>query len=339
MRLAGTEKQRDEALEALVLQQEIGEELERERKRNKKHLASLQDTNETILRQRDEAQRVVIHLRALIDGQAHHMEHIVRSLNDAPEISGYAEEGYSEDDGDRGPGTVRPSPLASRRSSRASSRTASRASTVDGRGLDVEDVNPDMERRFFNSPLTMKRFSQVSVADVADRHLRDKTDAIADIIRNISEQCAAAVEGLHLAQVAAHDHSTSDSEDEDDDRELASGTHEQEIRDDASLLSPNDALSSIPPTPDLIHHRSSTAMSMASTQAPERLSIQYQDIDVPTKIVEADDTDMNRHAHNEGDDGVSHHLSLEKTQKENAIKNTEGIINRAGARVSAFGTA
>ncbi|RPA93413.1 hypothetical protein L873DRAFT_58914 [Choiromyces venosus 120613-1] len=336
MRLAGTEKQRDEALEALVMQQEISEELDRERKRNKKQLSSLQETNETILRQRDEAQRVVIHLRALIDGQAHHMEHIVRTLNETPEVQGYVEEGGypSEDDIDRGQATVRPTPQASRRSSRASSRTASRASTVDARGWDVEDVNPDMEKRFFNSPLSMKRFSQNSVADVADRHLRDKTDAIADIIRNISEQCAAAVEGLHLAQVAAHEHPNSDSEDDDeDDRESTSGTHEREIHDDASLLSPNDALSSIPPTPDLVHHRSSTAMSMASTQSPERLSIQYQDIDVPTKIVEADDTGL------DGDDGMSHHISLEGAQKENAIKNTEGIINRAGARVSAFGTA
>ncbi len=44
---AGTEKQRDDALEALVLQQEIAEELERERKRNKKELSALQHTNVT----------------------------------------------------------------------------------------------------------------------------------------------------------------------------------------------------------------------------------------------------------------------------------------------------
>ena len=87
VRLSGTEKQRDDALEALVLQQEIAEELERERKRNKKELSALQHTNITILRQRDEAQRVVLHLRALIDGQTHHMEHIVKSLSQAPEIS------------------------------------------------------------------------------------------------------------------------------------------------------------------------------------------------------------------------------------------------------------
>jgi chromosome segregation ATPase len=39
-RLSGTEKQRDDALEALVLQQEIAEELERERKRNKKEISA-----------------------------------------------------------------------------------------------------------------------------------------------------------------------------------------------------------------------------------------------------------------------------------------------------------
>lgn len=324
------------------MQQEIAEQLERERKRNKKDLAALQDTTETILRQRDEAQRVVIHLRALIDGQAHHMEHIVRSLNDAPEVSGYIEEGYDGEDQEHpGQATVRATPIPSRRSSRASSRTASRASTVDARGLDVEDVNPEMERRFFNSPTYMRRFSQNSVADVADRHLRDKTDAIADIIRNISEQCAAAVEGLHLAQAAAHDnHVSSDSEDDDEDRESVSECeprhqhqhqqqHDRLSVDRTSLLSPT----SIPPTPDLIH-RASTAMSMASTLSPERHSMQYHDIDIPTRIVEAEDSES---VHNVDDS--EHHLALQKVQKENAIKNTEGIINRAGARVSAFGTA
>src|ERR1700761_6068088 len=87
VRLSGTEKQRDDALEALVLQQEIAEELEKERKRNKKDISALQHTNTTLLRQRDEAQRVVLHLRALIDGQAHHMEHIVKSLNETPEAA------------------------------------------------------------------------------------------------------------------------------------------------------------------------------------------------------------------------------------------------------------
>src|SRR6201999_1016617 len=71
LRLSGTEKQRDDALEALVLQQEIAEELERERKRNQKDLSALQHTNSTLSRQRDEAHRVVVHLRSLINGQSH----------------------------------------------------------------------------------------------------------------------------------------------------------------------------------------------------------------------------------------------------------------------------
>src|SRR5271170_3969870 len=97
VRLSGTEKQRDDALEALVLQQEIAEELERERKRNKKELSALQHTNLTILRQRDEAQRVVLHLRSLISGQTHHMEHIVRSLVKTDELADYVEEGFEDD--------------------------------------------------------------------------------------------------------------------------------------------------------------------------------------------------------------------------------------------------
>ena len=32
-----------------------------------------------------------MHLRALIDGQAHHMEHIVKSLNEAPETAEFAD--------------------------------------------------------------------------------------------------------------------------------------------------------------------------------------------------------------------------------------------------------
>lgn len=100
VRLTGTEKQRDDALEALVLQQEIAEELERERKRNKKELAALQQTSATMVRQRDEARRVVLHLRSLIGGQSHHMEHLVRSLTTPDEMM--SELGESFDDGEDG---------------------------------------------------------------------------------------------------------------------------------------------------------------------------------------------------------------------------------------------
>lgn len=100
VRLTGTEKQRDDALEALVLQQEIAEELERERKRNKKELAALQHTNHTITRQRDDARRVVLHLRSLIGGQSHHLEHLVGSLTKPENDNDLAHEvegGYEDD--------------------------------------------------------------------------------------------------------------------------------------------------------------------------------------------------------------------------------------------------
>src|SRR5690606_16226362 len=73
-----------------------------------------------------------------------------------------------------------------------------------------EDVTPEMESKFYDRSGSQRnslhrRYSNISVADVADRHLRDKTDAIAHIIRNISAQCAAAVEGLQLAHDAARE--------------------------------------------------------------------------------------------------------------------------------------
>ena len=320
VRLSGTEKQRDDALEALVLQQEIAEELERERKRNKKELSALQHTNVTLLRQRDEAQRVVLHLRALIDGQAHHMEHIVKSLSTAPELSEYIEEGFEEvPEEEEGPkpaedtlkeDTGRVSKRQSLRSSYSRSnpsRSVSRATTVDGKHLDGEDVSPDMEDRLLSNPGALRRLSQLSMADVADRHLRDKTDAIAYIIRNISEQCAAAVEGLQLAQRA-------DSEDGDGPREHVSTkaassvkadsvngdaqpstAHGSEFGDDngSVYLDPGRG-SSVPPTPDLVHNRSSTSLSMnSSSTTPERHSIHTYKAedphDVPMRIVEGED--------------------------------------------------
>ena len=336
MRLAGTEKQRDDALEALVMQQEVAEDLERERKKNKKELNELIRTNQNVQRQRDEAQRVVIHLRALIEGQAHHMEHLVRSLTDTEP------EDFIEEEDSNGQITARQTPFMSRRasrtSSRSSSRTASRASTIDPKGLDSDDVTPDMERRLVNSP-SMKRFSQMSWSDVADRNIRDKTDAIADIIRNISEQCAAAVEGLHLAQAAAAQEeeairsgSSRDTDDEEDEEKEERERERQEaIRqrrrstiDESSLLSPTH--SSVPPTPEL-SHRSSTAMSMTSTLTPDRHSLGYNELDVPTRIVEAEDC-ISEH----GEDTAYLEVVRDK------MRNSDGIINRAGARVSAFGT-
>ena len=339
IRLSGTEKQRDDALEALVLQQEIAEELERERKRNKKELAALQHTNLTLLRQRDEAQRVVLHLRSLISGQTHHMEHIVRSLVKPDELVDYVEEGFEDEveelddiaeEGAREEGALGDSKAFD---SRASSR-ANRRSKM----LDPEDVSPEMEAKLLSSPKrNSKRFSQLSVIDVADRHLRERTDAIAHIIRNIADQCAAAVEGLQLAhdaeveaeelaQKQQHMKRSSNLSAISDDGHSAQGS---DVGDD-SLLHPGGRASSIPPTPDLVHNRSSTSMSIASsTTTPERASQQYNvGSDIPTKIVEDDDEEV----HGRSD--------VEVPQEAGVVNKNhhESLIRRpAGARISALG--
>jgi hypothetical protein len=349
-RLSGTEKQRDDALEALVLQQEIAEELERERKRNKKELSAMQHTSSTLLRQRDEAQRVVLHLRALIDGQAHHMEHIVKSLSTAPELSEYLEEGYNEDEEDETLSHVsseadakseatdqvvqrvvqRATSQQFRRAAsqqfRGPSRSVSRASTVDGKIIDGEDVSPDMEDRLLNNPLARNRMSTLSMADVADRHLRDKTDAIAYIIRNISEQCAAAVEGLELAR-----HAEDGSEIDPNEANRSSGkspagtlrkvssthgrqsstnssqvasSHGSDFGDDQSsvyLGASSSRTISVPPTPDLVGPRSGTSMSMTSASTtPERYSLQHypkEEPEIPTRVAEADEDVEEIHGH------------------------------------------
>ena len=181
-----------------------------------------------------------------------------------------------------------------------------------------------------------KRLSTASFFDVADRHLKDKTDAISHIIRNISEQCQAAVEGLQLAQDAelgslrsprrqsnlsvansddSHDHSTTTSE-AGEDSHLRTGR-----------------ASSIPPTPDLIPNRSSTSMSFASTvTTPERSSQQYNihnvHHDIPTKIVEDDE------------DEYAERSETEAAAPEPGLmgKHAESLMHRpAGARISALG--
>lgn len=309
VRLSGTEKQRDDALEALVLQQDIAEELERERKRNHKELVALKSTNAALLRQRDESQRVVLHLRSLIDGQTHHMEHIVRSLNKTPEISEYGGEdlgadGYSDLEDNQS--TDGKEPSASTHIRKLTPRAHSRASTTNGESPPegVEDVTPEMETSFFNPPHN-RSTSRLSIAGVADRHLRDKTDAIADIIRNISEQCAAAVEGLQLAHSAEND---SDAEDHLAAEQPSTPSNERQRKDSltpseqhsatgdsSSFLRPTDGThsrtSSIPPTPDLVPHdphRSSTSMSMtsASTGTHDRTSGSYAAAHAGPKIIE-----------------------------------------------------
>ena len=323
LRLSGTERQRDNALEALVLQQGIAEDLERERARNRKELAALHHTTQTLVRQRDEAQRVVLHLRSLINGQTHHMEHIVRSLGTAPELSDYIQEGYEDisDDDDDEEETEEyageEERLKDRRLSRVMKsdlRSTKRVSTPGS--VDVEGVTPLMENELLSSgKRNSKRFSQLSLSDVADRHLRDKTDAIADIIRNISEQCAAAIEGLPLANEEVEE-----DESEVEDAKLGhsredSGTmgnlalsEDGHLAADGRLgnghLTTTSEHSSIPPTPDLEHQRSSTALSMAST-APttvtDRTSLQNQQD--RTKIVESENDAVEK-VHGDADEGI-----------------------------------
>ncbi|KAJ5718520.1 hypothetical protein N7488_004166 [Penicillium malachiteum] len=295
LRLSGTEKQRDDALEALVLQQEIAEELERERKRNQKEIGALQHTNSTLGRQRDEAQRVVLHLRSLINGQSHHMEHIVRSIGSASEITEMVEQGYddvAEDSSDNRSVKSAEVTVKEKTSSKEISQKPS-----------VNHMSPELEQHLLNLGKDHKTLARLSITDVADRYLRDKTDAIADIIRSISDQCAAAVEGLHLAQDAEDEetesthkvhhhhqrHSAQNLGSEYDDGRTTRAT--SEISDvDNNSLHPDIRHSSIPPTPDLVHNRSSTSMSMVSSSTfPERSSQQYGPGDIPTRIVEDDD--------------------------------------------------
>lgn len=279
---------------------------------------------------------MVLHLRSLISGQTHHMEHLVRSIGNSPELAEYIESGYDEEDGDlediaeESKGEENGEKDASY-DSRASSR-AHRRSKING-----EEMTPEMEARLASGLRNSKRFSTQSIVDVADRHLRDKTDAIAHIIRNISEQCAAAVEGLQLAhdaeveaeelqlqKIRGHRQSNLSTVTASDDGHSAQGS---DVGDD-SLLHPSGRASSIPPTPDLIHNRSSTSMSIASTTTtPERNSQQYNiGADIPTKIVE--DSDEEIEGRSEGEGGMSG----------NEVTGKGSLLHRpAGARISALG--
>ncbi|KAL2175337.1 AEX-3 domain-containing protein [Thermothelomyces heterothallicus CBS 202.75] len=348
-RLAGTEKQRDDALEALVLQQEIAEELERERKRNRKELSALQHTNMTIARQRDEARRVVLHLRSLISGQHHHMEHLVKTLTSPEELAAEIEAGF------------------------AAQEEAEAAAIAEREGMEESDA-----RFIKNLTLARRRISTQTFIDVADRHLKDKTDAIAHIIRNIAEQCQAAVEGLQLAQDAelgrpqssasrARDLSKSrrgsslSVAPSDDGNASSTSTATSDVGDDSSsvtLLRPHSGrTSSIPPTPDLIPNRSSTSMSFASTTAttPERTSQQYllqlhggggnghgqQQHDIPTKIVEddedVDDLTPDERVARDADEG-NPIPAPHPTESGVVGKQPESLIHRpSGARISALG--
>jgi hypothetical protein len=322
LRLSGTEKQRDDALEALVLQQEIAEELERERKRNQKELSALTHTNSTLARQRDDAQRVVLHLRSLISGQSHHMEHIVRSIGSTSDITEMVEQGYED----------APEESSEDKSEVAKETSGSKKSTA---GKSVNDMSPVLEQHLLNLGKDHKSVARLSMSDVADRYLQDKTDAIADIIRSISDQCAAAVEGLHLAQDAEDEEAEASktSANQDDSPRLGSEYEGQdgrttratsEVSDaDNNSLHPDNRHSSIPPTPDLVHNRSSTSMSMVSSSTfPERSSQQYGPGDIPTRIVEDDD----EHAHDSNEDQQTETGTLSKQASEDLMRPTTARV-------------
>lgn len=238
------------------------------------------------------------------------MEHLVRSLTKPEDLASEIGEGYDEADEE----------AAAHR----------------------EGLSPEAEANLKNAALANKRMSSSSFIDVADRHLKDKTDAIAHIIRNIAEQCQAAVEGLALAQdaeiderarmAAAHRrHSNLSTAASEDGHDVASNAT-SEVGDDSLLQPSSGRASSIPPTPDLVPNRSSTAMSFASTATtPERSSQQYSMVreDIPTKIVEDDDEDL--------EEGRS---ESETIPHESGVvgKHAESLIHRpSGARISALG--
>ena len=306
-KLSGAEKQRVDALEALVLQQQIAEQLEKERRRNRKELSALQHANNTIIRQRDESQRVVLHLRSLINGQTHHMEHIIRSLNQGSDMHEDIAEGFedSQDELEEHDGVLADHEANhSGASLRGESRRSISRTSMHSVG---EKVTPEMESQFFSSLAGAQPGSRLSIADMADRHLRDKTDAIADIIRNISEQCTAAVEGLQLSQdidsgeqdqvdptlqsKSAHKHTDSEGDismhtdvsqlgapDDSIDADSAHGVSTDHLTPNGSRRR-ESMTSSIPPTPDLIGGRSNTSLSgysVSTGETPNRDSQQFQ---------------------------------------------------------------
>ena len=252
---------------------------------------------------------MVLHLRSLIGGQSHHLEHLVHSLTKPEDLASEVGEGYDDADEEE----------AARR----------------------EGLSPEAQANLRSAALANKRMSSSSFVDVADRHLKDKTDAIAHIIRNIAEQCQAAVEGLALAQDAEIDerarlaaarrrHSNLSIAASEDGHDVNSNAT-SEVGDDSLLQPGSGRASSIPPTPDLVPNRSSTAMSFASTATtPERSSQQYMvREDIPTKIVEDDDEDLEEGRSEP--ETISHAPTI-------VGKHADSLIHRpSGARISALG--
>jgi hypothetical protein len=220
------------------------------------------------------------------------MEHLVKTLTSPEELAAEIEAGFAAQE------EAEEAAIAQRKLLSPSTVATGATHTRLEEGVDENDA-----RFIKNLTLASRRISTQTFIDVADRHLKDKTDAIAHIIRNIAEQCQAAVEGLQLAQDAelgrpqspasrARDLSKSRrgsslSVAPSDDGNGTSSAAASDVGDDSASshttttrlrpTSGGSRVSSIPPTPDLIPNRSSTSMSFASTAAttPERTSAQY----------------------------------------------------------------
>lgn len=266
-RLVGTSKQRDDALQALAVEKETRAELERERQRIKKELATLQQNQSGVIRQRDDAQRVVLHLHSLIEGQSHHMNHIVKDLRQGPRQSGNEHEHHEES-------------LIERVEESATNLVNGFRETF---GLITHPYNGqhDNEGSVTGAHADSRSLSSRATTntrpplmdDEQDRYLHEKTESIAYILRNISEQCAAAVDSLQLAQHSTspaletsnihlngnsskHHHHNNVAQSEAGAEPSLLGGDEETVR--------TDRLST-PPTPDLEYqNRNSSSMSVTT---------------------------------------------------------------------------
>jgi hypothetical protein len=188
-------------MEALTMTQELADQLQNDRDQLKVELQGMQNANEHTISQRDEALKVVLHLRKLIDGQAHLLEDIVHTF---PQEAAPATE---EMDIPAQP-SLKP---ALDRLAVPNAQDRSSSSLSNREKFEGADVSPEMEDKFFDGTRASgynngfphgldraKRYSLASISDVADKSLKEKTGAIADIIKHISEQCARAVGTLRL---------------------------------------------------------------------------------------------------------------------------------------------
>ena len=285
--------------------QELAEQLEGDRTKLKTELAGMREANEHTLSQRDEALKVVLHLRKLIDGQAHLLEDIVHTFPQEEPV-------IQSDELEVAPPSLKP---ALDRLAVPTSQDRSSSAMSSHEKLEGADVTPEMEDKFFDrarhskSPNGFphgldraKRYSLASISDVADKSLKEKTSAIADIIKNISEQCARAVDTLHLVDEEYEALSRDDMSEAvgpsimGDDEELGS-TDAQDARSEGtsarrgSDVSVRSAASGITrPTPELLE-RSSTSFSNFSNTNVSRHSAYTEATSVggDTKLVDEDE--------------------------------------------------